>query len=83
MITETDLLAIVDAFAVATGTSDTTISSRVFSDSKKLDAMRRGASITLRRANEALKWFSDNWPESADWPANVNRPAENLTEATS
>ncbi|MGD9544976.1 hypothetical protein [Methylocystis sp.] len=83
MITETDLLAVVDAYAGATGASDTTISSRVFADTKKLDAMRHGASITLRRANDAIKWFSDNWPDGAVWPPQINRPAELPTEAPS
>lgn len=74
MITEADLVAVIDVYAAATGASDTTISSRVFADSKKLDALRRGASITLRRANEALQWFSNNWPEGAEWPFGLPRP---------
>jgi len=74
MITEASILSVVDAYAAATGAEDTTISSRVFADGKKIDAMRRGGSITLRRANEAIQWFSDNWPEGADWPSDIHRP---------
>lgn len=22
-----------------------------------------------------MKWFSDNWPDGAEWPADVARPA--------
>jgi hypothetical protein len=75
MITEAHLLAVIDAYAGATGASDTTISSRVFDDSKKLGALRRGASVTLRRANDALQWLSENWPEGAVWPSEISRPA--------
>lgn len=74
MITEASILSVIDAYASATGAEDTTISSRVFADGKKIDAMRRGGSITLRRANEAIQWFSNNWPEAAEWPSDVHRP---------
>ena len=70
------LLAIVDAYRAATGVEDTTVSHRVFSDSKKIEAMRTGADITLGRFNSAVLWFSENWPEGAEWPADVARPAK-------
>ena len=74
MITENELLSIADAYAAATGVSDTTISSRVFDDGKKLSALREGKDISVRRANSALQWFSDNWPNDAPWPRGVERP---------
>ena len=41
---------------------DTTVSYRVFGDSKKLSALRCGADITVRRFNAAMRWFDYNWP---------------------
>ncbi|TDX65174.1 hypothetical protein EDE12_103147 [Methylosinus sp. sav-2] len=73
MATEHDLIALADAYAALTGASETTISSRVFGDSKKLAAVRRGKDITLRRFNAAIGWFADNWPTDADWPLNIRR----------
>lgn len=51
-----------------------TVSNRVFSDSKKLAAMRAGGDITVGRFNAAMLWFCANWPEGADWPEGVARP---------
>ncbi len=74
MATEQDILSVADAYAAATSASDVTISSRVFGDSKKLTAIRSGKDITLRRFNAALEWFSDHWPDNAEWPKGVARP---------
>lgn len=70
-----NLLALVDVYRAATGTEDRTVSSRVFSDGKKLSALRGGADITVSRFNDAVQWFSHNWPEKAVWPENIIRPS--------
>ena len=69
------LLSVTDAYKSALGIEDTTVSARVFNDSKKLTALRTGADITVGRYNGAMHWFSANWPEGAVWPASVARPA--------
>tara|TARA_R110002049_G_scaffold23545_10_gene83668 strand:- start:52466 stop:52714 length:249 start_codon:yes stop_codon:yes gene_type:complete len=67
MNTIENLLAVADAYKRASGIEfDRTVSHRVFGDSKKLSALRTGSDITLRRYNDALLWFSENWPEQAD-----------------
>ena len=71
----TELLSIVDAYMVATGRKETTVSTTVFNDGKKLTSLRDGtADIGTRRYNSAIVWFSANWPASAVWPAGVSRP---------
>jgi hypothetical protein len=74
MHTEADLVLLADLYASANGLAEATVSSRVFDDSKRLAAIRSGKGITLRRFNDALRWFSNNWPESVDWPTGVTRP---------
>lgn len=74
MITETDLLAVVDAFSAAKGWKDATISSHVFNDGKKISQLRNGRSITVARANGALRFLSKHWPDGAAWPQHVPRP---------
>jgi hypothetical protein len=32
------------------------------------------ASFTVRKYDEVMRWFSDNWPENRQWPAGVPRP---------
>lgn len=68
------LLSVADAYKRALKLEDVTVSARVFSDSKKLGALRRGSDITVGRFNAALHWFSENWPEKARWPSHVSRP---------
>jgi hypothetical protein len=74
MIEIAHLLKLADAFQAAAPVPDTTLSFRVFKDSKKLAALRTGSDITTGRFNDALTWFADNWPESAEWPSDVQRP---------
>lgn len=74
MINIQHLLSVVDAYRLATGTEDKTVSSRVFADSKKLAALRSGSDLTVSRFNDALRWFSANWPDEAAWPLDVDRP---------
>lgn len=71
----TELLSIVDAYMEATGRKETTVSTTVFNDGKKLTSLRDGtADIGTRRYNSAIMWFSANWPEGAVWPDGVARP---------
>lgn len=79
MITISDLLTIADAYHVGAGTTDTTLSHRMFGDSKKLPALRVGADITVGRFNAAVRWLSQNWPDNASWPKNVDRPANEVS----
>ena len=66
MNTIENLLAVADAYKKASGLShDRTVSHRVFGDSKKLTALRDGSDITTRRYNDAMVWFSENWPDGA------------------
>ena len=63
------LLEIADAYMSAAGIeADSTVSHRVFGDTKKLTALRGTAGITTGRFESALVWFDQNWP------ANTKRP---------
>lgn len=68
------LITLADLYRKATKVEDKTLSSRVFQDSKKLGAIRAGSEITVGRYNNALEWFSANWPDGAVWPRDVPRP---------
>ena len=69
------LIKLADAYKAACNLQDdTTVSYRVFGDSKKLGDMRRGADITTRRFNAAVEWFGKNWPEDSPRPAGLLTP---------
>lgn len=68
------LFRICISYSAATGLSEATISTRLFRDGKGLSRIRAGGDIGTRRLERAMKWFSANWPEGAEWPADVPRP---------
>jgi hypothetical protein len=64
MMSIENLLQRADAYKAATGLdADSTVSHRVFGDSKKLSALRAGADITVGRYRAAMVWFDENWPK--------------------
>jgi hypothetical protein len=69
------LLTVAETYAAASAVELTTVSSRVFNDGKKLNAIKGGADILSGRLEMALRWFAENWPAGVDWPAEVSRPA--------
>lgn len=69
------LLQLADAYKIAAQIeNDSTVSHRVFGDTKKLSALRGGADITVGRFNAAVVWFRENWPEGKERPAEIAPP---------
>ena len=77
MIASVDhIISLAERYGSALSVPASTVSSRVFDDSKKLTAIRdAGADLTLTRYSGALRWFSENWPADLAWPDDVPRPA--------
>ena len=69
-------LLVARTYRQLSGLKTTALSWRLFGDSKKLGALENGADIQVTRYEKALQWLSDHWPEPADWPAEVPRPAK-------
>lgn len=69
-----NLIDVAEAYGSATGLRPQTVSSRVFRDTKKLPAILTGSDISTRRLEAALVWFSNHWPDGAEWPKSVKRP---------
>ena len=74
MITADDLLKLFPPFCEARRISEARLSMLLFNDGKRIKALRLGGDIGSRRLSEAFQWFSDNWPDEAEWPADVPRP---------
>lgn len=69
MLSTDQLIALADAYKAAAGIDrDQTVSYRVFGDSKKLAAMRKGGGITVDRFNASIAWFRENWPSGHQLP---------------
>lgn len=75
-MTMTDqLLAVARAYCAARSLSLSRVSTIVFNDGKKLDAIAtKGADLATGKFEQAMKWFSTNWPADAEWPGAIARP---------
>ena len=70
------LLTLARAYGEAADLPVTTVSWRVFGDTKKLPRIMTGADLQTRRLEKAMRWFSQNWPPGLAWPEEVPKPAE-------
>lgn len=72
------LISIAESFALKAEISLSAVSSRVFNDGKKIASLKNGGDITVTRWHNAIVWFSENWPDEADWPKDIDRPSSRL-----
>lgn len=70
-----DLLSVAKAYGAAERIDLSTVSWRALGDTKKLPAIEAGRDIQVRRFEKTMRWFANNWPKTARWPASVERPA--------
>lgn len=70
---------VVHAYAKAKNLSVARVATIVFNDGKTITRLAQGGDVTTRRFEDAMQWFSDHWPEDADWPADVPRPVPSRT----
>lgn len=69
-------LRLVDAYSVATGLAQSTISTRLFNDGKRLEMLRDGRDVGIRKVADAVQLISDSWPPESPWPDEIARPAK-------
>lgn len=74
-------LVVIEGFCKAARVTESTLSSRMFNDGKRIGQIRAGADIGVRRLEAGLIWLADNWPEGVDWPADIPRPVKKLEAA--
>jgi hypothetical protein len=75
MDTEQDLLECARRYGKSVGHKLPTISGHIFRDSRTLDRLAAGGSLTVRNYHHAMRWLSTHWPDDAQWPDGVTRPA--------
>lgn len=69
------LIAVATFYADARGLSLARVSTLVFNDGSKIgDLVGGDVDLVTRRHERAMQWFSDHWPDGAEWPAQVKRP---------
>jgi hypothetical protein len=69
MITKETLLDMADLFRGACGIErETTLSSRIFDDSKRLTNLRGDGDITISSFTKAMTYMAANWPQGQSMP---------------
>lgn len=63
-----------DAYCTAKAISIATVAQRVLGDWRFFDRAHEGKTFTARKYDDAMAWFSANWPEGVPWPTDVPRP---------
>ena len=74
------LVELLDLFAEHTGRSVSTVSRHATGSGDTVARLRRGGTITTRRLDRAIRFLSDNWPDSVAWPADIPRPASSRAD---
>ena len=75
MILTEQLITVAQAYCKARNLSLARVSTLVFNEGKKLTAIASGSvDLGTRRFENAMRWFSSNWPSGCDWPRDVPRP---------
>lgn len=75
------LLSVAASYADLVGIKRTWLSTMIFRDGKRLDAIAAGRDLNTGTFERAMQWLSDNWPPDTDWPAGVARPEPKAAEA--
>ena len=75
------LLLVADTYCEAVGRSRSRVSTLAVNDGKRLDLIASGRDLNTGTYESAMLWFSDNWPDGAAWPEDVDRPAPTCVEA--
>lgn len=57
------------------GYEETTVGKHCTSDGYFFKRLREGSTITARKYDAVVLWFSQNWPADVAWPEGVGRPA--------
>ncbi|RVO40446.1 hypothetical protein CN093_11460 [Sinorhizobium meliloti] len=69
------LILVSDEFGRARGIGRQRVSTIVLNRGSTLDLLAQGRSdLNTGTFERAMIWFSENWPDGAEWPAGVARP---------
>lgn len=75
MMLRDQLVRVTDCYGAALGIGRQRVSTIVLNRGPTLDGLAAGKKdVNTGTFERAMQWLSDNWPEGAEWPAEVERP---------
>lgn len=78
MVDIKQFLELVKRFGEVKGLAETTVSLRLFNDTRRLRILREGGDLGVRKAEVAVRYMSDQWPAGVAWPKGIKRPEKVL-----
>lgn len=75
MISVTNMIRLIDRYAHAKCLSVHTVGRYAGGSGDFYSRLSEGHDITTRRAARVAQWLSDHWPDGAEWPSDIPRPA--------
>ena len=76
------LLLLAARHSAASGESRAALAKAIFGRGGHFEDLAEGRrDIATGTFERAMAWFSANWPDGAEWPEDVERPAPRLPEA--
>jgi len=74
LINAAELLRLARLYGEATGLALSTIGRKSIGNVKIFDHLAAGSDCLASSLDRGWRWFADNWPENAAWPADIKRP---------
>lgn len=68
------LLSLLERFREHRDREESTIGRLCAADGSFFVRLRDGKTLTVRKYDAVVAWFFENWPEGAEWPAEVPQP---------
>ena len=70
-----NLVTLADLFCQSTGQTRASVAKALYGRGGQIDDLASGRrDLVTKSAEDALRWFSDNWPADLDWPPGIARP---------
>ena len=69
-----NLMSLGTAYAAAKKLELGTVGRLCAADGRFFSRLDDGKTFTVKKYDEVVGWFHDNWPENLEWPEKVRRP---------
>jgi hypothetical protein len=69
------IVAVADRYAELSEIGRKRVSFILLNRGSKLDHIAGGADLNTATFERSMQWLSDHWPDGADWPDGIVRPA--------
>lgn len=68
------IICAADAYCKSSGLSRARLSTIILGGGHRLDKIAQDGDLNTASFERAMRWLSENWPDSAEWPEGVERP---------